>query len=325
MAKNINIIRFNSQHEKQWDNFVASSNNGTLFHLRRFLNYHPPERFNDHSLIFHQENQWLALFPAAERIIDGKKILFSHPGASFGGFVFLKPNRLKETRDMIELLLQYTKSHSFDSVIITHLPQVYLKQPSDYLSFVLQELGFQYKNREISSILALGKSIEYIHEKFSTPCIRAIRKAKKHNITIRMSDDYAAYFEILKNNLSARHNVAPTHSLEEIERLAALFPKRIHLFGAFVEQKLIAGIVMFDVSPQTTLAFYISHDPKFQEFRPVNLLFYHIAEWAIARRFKYLDFGIFTVNGRSNNGLARFKESFGATGIFRDTLEKTLK
>jgi len=34
-----------------------------------------------------------------------------------------------------------------------------------------------------------------------------------------------------------------------------------------------------------------------------------------------LDFGIFTVNEDPNMGLARFKENFGASGIFRDTLE----
>ena len=33
------------------------------------------------------------------------------------------------------------------------------------------------------------------------------------------------------------------------------------------------------------------------------------------------DFGIFTVNGEPNMGLGRFKENFGASGIFRDTIE----
>ena len=42
---------------------------------------------------------------------------------------------------------------------------------------------------------------------------------------------------------------------------------------------------------------------------------------AIERGFRYLDFGIFTVRMEPNFGLARFKESFGASGMFRDTLE----
>jgi lipid II:glycine glycyltransferase (peptidoglycan interpeptide bridge formation enzyme) len=35
--------------------------------------------------------------------------------------------------------------------------------------------------------------------------------------------------------------------------------------------------------------------------------------------FKFLDFGIFTVNMEPNWGLGRFKENFGARGILRDT------
>ena len=41
-----------------------------------------------------------------------------------------------------------------------------------------------------------------------------------------------------------------------------------------------------------------------------------------AKQMKFLDFGIFTVNENPNMGLARFKENFGANGIFRDTIDK---
>lgn len=324
MTEKITITRFDSQFEKQWDEFVNSSNNGTIFHLRRFLNYHPPGRFIDSSLIFQKKNQWLAVFPAAERMIDGKKMLISHPGASYGGWASEKPLTLQNTENIANALVNYAKNHKFDAICITFPPKTYSKSSSDYADFMLHNLGFRYKKREISSVLKLEKTAEQTHKKFSASCLRAVRKAQKHDVEIRKSDDYATYFEILKNNLSARHNVAPTHSLKEMEKLATLFPEKIHLFGAFWKQKMIAGVVMFDASPQVTLAFYISHDQNYQELRQVNLLFHSIVEWAVAKQFKFLDFGIFTVNGEPNRGLAKFKESFGADGIFRDTWEKTL-
>ena len=43
-------------------------------------------------------------------------------------------------------------------------------------------------------------------------------------------------------------------------------------------------------------------------------------EEAIQNEKKVFDFGIFTENGEPNFVLARFKENFGASGIFRDTL-----
>ena len=51
-----------------------------------------------------------------------------------------------------------------------------------------------------------------------------------------------------------------------------------------------------------------------------NLLFYEILKDAIKNNFKVFDFGIFTVNEEPNMGLAKFKENFGSSGIFRDTV-----
>ena len=40
----------------------------------------------------------------------------------------------------------------------------------------------------------------------------------------------------------------------------------------------------------------------------------------VQKQLQIVDFGIFTVNEHPNMGLARFKENFGASGVFRDTL-----
>ena len=52
----------------------------------------------------------------------------------------------------------------------------------------------------------------------------------------------------------------------------------------------------------------------------LGILFFDVL-WAIQQKFKAFDFGIFTVNENPNMGLARFKENFGASGVFRDTIE----
>ena len=72
------------------------------------------------------------------------------------------------------------------------------------------------------------------------------------------------------------------------------------------------------------LAFYISHDELYNQYRPLNILFYEVFSWAIESKYKVYDFGIFTVNEEPNMGLGRFKENFGASGIFRDTIELNL-
>jgi lipid II:glycine glycyltransferase (peptidoglycan interpeptide bridge formation enzyme) len=106
--------------------------------------------------------------------------------------------------------------------------------------------------------------------------------------------------------------------------LKELFPNKINLFGAYLKNEMIAGVINFVVNDRIVLAFYISHKKQYQELRPINLLFYKIFDWAICNNFKVFDFGIFTVYEKPNMGLARFKENFGASGVFRDSLELIL-
>ena len=103
-----------------------------------------------------------------------------------------------------------------------------------------------------------------------------------------------------------------------------IFPDKIHLFGAYLRNEMIAGVVNFIINQKVVLAFYISHKQGYEDHRPVNLLIYNIIKWAIEKQLKILDFGIFTVKEAPNMGLARFKENFGASGIFRDTIELNL-
>ena len=83
---------------------------------------------------------------------------------------------------------------------------------------------------------------------------------------------------------------------------------------------MIAGVVNFICNNNTVLAFYISHKSECQKFRPLNIIFSNVFQWAINNKYKYYDFGLFTVNQEPNLSLARFKESFGANGAFRKTM-----
>ena len=70
----ITVRRFNSSDEMAWDEFVESSNNGTLFHTRKFLNYHPENRFIDHDLIFEKKTHIISVLPATIQKKDGEQI-----------------------------------------------------------------------------------------------------------------------------------------------------------------------------------------------------------------------------------------------------------
>lgn len=315
------IKKFVDEQSDLWENLVKNSNNGTIFHTRKFLGYHPPGRFTDHSLIFNKKDKPYVVFPAAEKEIDGKNYLVSHPGTSYGSFVVPEALSFNDSYELVKSLLKYAKEQNFDGIKITPPPTIYNLRLSNYIDFSLIQHGFTYLKREVSSILFLEESAEQNLNKFKSSHKRAVRKALKEQIDVKESDKFEEFYQILRNNLKIRHNVTPTHTLDELLKVKELFPTKVKLFSAFMDEKMVAGVVNFICNREVVLAFYISHDEKYQETRALNLLFYKIFEWAIKEDYKVFDFGIFTVNEDPNFGLARFKENFGASGMFRDTLE----
>ncbi len=316
----LDIIRFSPRDEAAWDDFVWSANNGTLFQTRKFLGYHPAGRFVDHSLSFYSGGRRLAVLPAVDFTDGGKRILISHRGASYGGLVVPDTLGISDSFELVRALIDYARSQGFDAIDLTPPPQVYLNRPSNYIDFALVQNGFTYRKREISSVIPLDFHRDHILYTFSESSRRAVRRAQKLGTVVRESEDYAQFYAILKNNLRLRHNVSPTHTLEELLRVKQIFPERVKLFAAWHDDIMVAGVVMFICNPRVVLAFYISHNDEYQQYRGVNALFHDIIDWALREGYAFLDFGIFTVNEDPNWGLAHFKESFGAQGVFRDSL-----
>ena len=316
----ITIDRYNNNFSDEWEKIIRHSNNGTLFHTRKFLSYHPKDRFIDHSLIFYKNNKPLSIFPAVETIESDKKVLVSHPGASMGSFVTPEDLSFSDALQLVNQLNIYIKKQKFSGIRITLPPIIYNKRKTNYIDYSLLRYGYKYEKREVSSILFLEDSIEQNVNKFKPSHRQALRKAQRLGLVIKNSDDFNSFYNILKKNLKNRHNVNPTHTVDELLKLKKLFPKNILLHAAFLDNKMIGGVINFIANSNVILAFYISHDENYQEYRPINLLFYEILKDAINNNFKVFDFGIFTVNEEPNMGLAKFKENFGSSGIFRDTL-----
>ena len=309
---------------EEWDIFVNGSDNGTIFHTRKFLSYHPKSRFKDASIVVLKNDKLFSVLPAVEVEREEKKMFSSHSGASYGGFVYNIDLNLKDAFELVEGLLNYSGSSKYDRIQITPPPIIYESKYSNYIDFALVKNGFNYLKRDISSVVQLDIEAGQLLSTYRAEARTAVNKSIKKGVLIKECEEFDDYFKILKKNLKLRHDVTPTHTVEELKKLKKMFPEEIRLWGAFLDKKLIAGVCNFNANPKVVLAFYISHDEDYQEYRAVNLLFYEIMKKYQEEGFRFLDFGIFTVNMDPNWGLARFKENFGARGIFRDTLYKDL-
>ena len=312
----IKVTKFINENTTLWDNFINCSNNGTLFHYRAFLNYHENVVFNDHSLLFYKNNKLICLLPGTSK----ENTYQSHPGISFGGFIYNEKMSYANAQNIVKAFIHYIKENNYNNIQLTIPPICYSRVPSDYIEFCLNQYGFKNQRLELSNVLSLSSTFEDTYKAYKPAARQANRKAEKSNITIVESGNFEQFYSILSKNLSLRHNTTPTHTLSELKKLKNLFPNQINLFTAELNNKIIAGVINFICNDNTVLAFYISHDMQYQNMRPLNILFTHIFKWAITNNYQYYDFGLCSDNGDPNLNLARFKESFGADGMFRKTM-----
>ena len=194
----ITIRKFTAKDNRDWDEFVSSSNNGTIFHTRKFLGYHPADRFVDNSLIFNKKGKTIALLPAVKVRDNKEETLISHPGASVGSVVFRENLSFADSLSITKELLNYADRQNIASIQLTLPPIIYYRKPSHYLEFSLRQHGFTIKKRELSSILFLENSIEKNLQKFKPSHRTALRKGLKAGITVQQSDDIHSFYKILE-------------------------------------------------------------------------------------------------------------------------------
>lgn len=315
-----NVVHYEEKYRQIWDDFVAQSKQGTLFHTRAFLAYHPPSRFTDASLLFFKKEKLLAAFPAASLHVDAAKLLRSHPGASFGGLVTMPEITLRDLENIVNHLLADSRSRRYTAIELTLPPHIYSSQASQELEFMLYRAGFRHQQRELSHFLDLRSFNRKFSENFSAEFNRKIRRARQLGVTVRECDDLLQFYHIIEKNLQDKHKTSPVHTLKELFDLKQRLPERVRLFAAYVQDKMIAGILLFICNAQAALAFYISQLAEYQQYRSVNLLCYETAQWCAGQGLAYFDFGTSTLRGEINWGLVDFRQAAGAQAAFRDRM-----
>lgn len=323
------VHRFTPDRAETWDTFVGQSRNGTLFHTRRFLGYHPAGRFEDHSLLISSEGKPLAVLPAAAVMEGGKKILKAHPGATHGGLVLSPKCGSAATWDVVTALLAHIQREGFSGASLLRITPAPLRRMfADDLEYALLGQGCHLTRCELGSVIDLrGISQESLLSSFDTQCRNEVRQAERAGVIVRICTDYPAYYPLLEATLGHRHDVRPTHTLEELQKLAALFPHAQRLFGAFAEDKLIAGIVTVDLTENAVYTKYMAQDYAFQKKRSLNLLLAEVLRTMLHEGKTVLDLGVSmeeTEPNGINEGLFAFKEGFGARPVCRESWKISL-
>jgi len=316
----LKIVQYDEQWKIKWDDFVRRSNNGTMFHLQQFLAYHPEGRFRWNHLLFLDGDNIVSVLPAS---VQGS--VFESPlGASYGSFV-TGDISFANALDLVDLFAEYCRSNSFERALLTAPPFIYQQKYSQNIDYALAYRGFTYDKHYISHAIPLTD--EQFLSRFQSTARRYIHKYQREDeLVIEISDDYDAFYPILLEN-KMRHNVKPTHSLEELKMLRELLPENLILFLAKHDGQPVAGSLVFRCNEQVSLCFYNMLLYEYEGYNPIYALMFEVVKWSFGQGLRWVDIGVSQDTHAENQmtpamSLIAFKEKFDSRGILRSTYYK---
>lgn len=313
MAETFSFRRYTADDEAAWNTLVAASPNGTFLFDRRFMGYHAA-RFDDVSLLIERRGKLVALLPAHRQ---GHRVS-SHGGLSYGGLVLVDTLGAQATWELMQALQQHWRAQGVTELLYKTVPAIYHRLPCEDDRWALLRCGAQLVRRDALSVI--GPTPAHWPSKRR----RAITQATRQRAELSLSasagsaQEWAAFWALLDQELQARHGAHPVHTLDEIRLLAERFPAKISLRLARWDDRIVAGLVLFD-TPTVRHLQYMAADEQGRRCAALDLLLEQAIAGAQAEA-KWFDFGHSNEDdGRVlNSGLAFYKESFGASTVVHD-------
>jgi len=310
----ITLRKYESSFKIDWDNFISKSKNGTFLFYRDYMDYHA-ERFIDHSLIFFNNDEIIAVFPANQK--DSK--IISHGGLTYGGIVCDNNISSSKMLNIFELFISYFQNKGVSEIIYKTIPYIYHSLISDEDLYALFRNKAQLFRRDYSTCIDITNYILKNNRK------NGFNKALKKGAVVKICNDYEFFFNIVKHRLKVKYNLEPAHTASEMQLLASKFPNNIKLYGVFINEIMIGGTIIYE-NKITVHSQYLSFDDAAHEIRGLDLLLITLLTKYYCN-FKWFDFGISTENEGTylNESLVKMKEEFGGYGICYDSYKLILK
>lgn len=307
------IIKDYSDADKtRWDEFVARSKNGTFLFQRQYMDYHA-DRYPDASLLaLDAGGEVQALFPATRRQHE----VISHEGLTYGGFVTDERMTVELMLDLFQAAGRHFREAGVGSLTYKSVPHIYHRSPAEEDLYALAVNGAELYRRDVLSVIDYDGDIDWSER--SRRRERKAAKAVRSGVEVRETDDYDRFWAVLAGNLERRHGLIPAHTADELKLLAARFPDQIRLFGAYRDEALEAGALVYLAARVCHLQYSASSQTG-RRLRALDLLLAHVIE-AYRGQMRYFDFGVSTEqDGRFlNTGLVEYKQQFGARTVVHD-------
>lgn len=309
------IKRYSSADKETWNTYVAQARNATFLMDRNYMDYHS-DRFKDHSLMFYKNGKLYALLPSNQN----GDTLYSHGGLTYGGLMIDKHATAADIMQLFKDLNEYLKTNGIHKVYYKPIPWIYQQIPSEEdlyaLVYVCQA---RLAVRNIASVIDMSHPLKWSRDRHY-----GANKACTDGIIVEESEDFAAFWKILEDNLMRTYQAKPVHTLEEMQLLKSRFPDLIKLYVAKKNAETLGGSLLY-ITPQVVHSQYISATPEGKHSHAIDAIFRQILKSLKENHpdCRYFDFG--TSNEQQgkvlNTSLIYQKEGFGGRGVVYDTYE----
>jgi hypothetical protein len=321
MMRGLRVRPFTPEDFGGWDQFVASSLNGTFLHTRRFLSYHGA-RFEDASLLVEDERgRILAVLPAA---LDPENadVVVTHPGITCGGLVHDGALRGTALLEAMRGAVEIYRARGVSSLCYKAVPHAYHRSPAADDLYALFQLGAQRYRCDLAAVIALSH-----RQPPSKRRLRCLSKAEKFGVEVAEGGAFLkSLWPVLEENLEIKHNAKPVHSLQEIERIQSLFPQHVRCVVGLHHGTVVAGVVLFHLN-YSVRAQYIASNRQGHEVFALDKVFDTCICQSTRAGLSYFDFGTSNdpQSGLLNDGLYGFKTEFGAGSVQHDHYRLNLR
>ncbi len=291
---------------------MEQTKNGHFLFHRGYMDYHS-DRFHDHSLLVYHDSKLYALLPANEADCT----LYSHQGLTYGGLLTTAKTTAEGVCQVFDAINSYLRTQGIHKVVYKAIPWNYFQQPADEdLYALINVCHAQLCLRNLASVVSPLRNLRW--QKDRQYCAN---KAGRQGFSIEQSTDFAAFWQVLTDNLMHTYQARPVHTLAEIELLHARFPENILLYVVKQAEQIMGGTVLY-LMPTVVHTQYISASSEGKEKHALDLLFRHLLSLPEFKG-RWFDFG--TSNDdtalRLNTSLIHQKEGFGGRGICYDWYE----
>lgn len=304
MQEEVIIVKYSPEEKEKWNAFLDKAKNPLFMFHRDYMEYHS-DRFKDHSLMFYRKGELAALFPANER----GEMLQSHGGLTCGGLILGTKGSQRMVDDCIRKLTEYAGREGFRSILYKTIPHIYHLQPAEEDIYALYRQGAALTYVSASTVIDLRAPIKMTKGRKAQ-----ISRARREGVIVKRlvtKEEYATFMKLENNVLKSRHGVRAVHSADEMHLLYTRFPGQICLLGAFLDENLIAGTILF-VYDQAVHTQYMAASDTAREIGALDLTIATAIEQYSESKL-WFDFGTSTEGDGTylNEGLISQKEGFG--------------